>query len=420
MRLLSKITIRIKKGFLPHLTNEVYKRGCEMRRFMLLENQDDYDLFQIEIFYSNKDKFKGLIDKIVEYGNNFQIESFENNLEKEILGGLLNVSGTMQIENLLDYEMKVMGVSELALDMIKDEEDSLRYTGISRNIGLLSGIGTSNYSNNNRLSSYILKERDSIIINRFSGLNAFPIIIKYNQIDDFIKTIQGIEDTFSAIRIYHLEEIDDDVALYDQIYSESSIPLISRHYDEIPVCLLTAIFHLLEKNNLDFKDMNVGFIGLDISSLRITRLLLKVGFHRILGCDNNVKMMHSFEKQGGLATSQENIFSNSDLIILFKKHFRSDDLEKTGSGQIIISLIEDINLKKKGVKEFLHNGWMDLSILFPGILKGIVESKIKKLDDDTLINLSKKIFEIKSNDEIIPDVFSDVHERIPKFFQELS
>jgi malate dehydrogenase (oxaloacetate-decarboxylating) len=390
---------------------------------VLLENQGEFDLFRIEIFYSNKEKFKGLLDKITKHESNFQIVSFENDPEEEIKGGFLTVSGKMDIENVLDYELKIQGVSELALELIKTGEENIKYTGISKNIGLISGIRTTEDSNYNLLKSYILMERDAIIINKFTGMNAFPLIIKFNDIDDFIKTLQRIEKTFSAIRICSLEEIDD-ITVYEQIFSDCSLPILSQYYDEIPVAVLTAIFHLLEKNKLDVTNKNMGFIGLNAASLRLTGLLLKTGFYRILGCDSNMKLMHNFEKQGGLATTQENIFNNSDIIILFKDFFSEDDEKKIGSAQIVISLIDSqmdtSGLKAKGTREILNYGWMDLAGLYPGILKGLLASGIKRLYDDSITKLSKKIVEIKSGEEIIPNVFSGVHEKIEKVIQDLS
>ena len=423
MRLLSTINIKVKRGFLPHLANEIYKKCCEIRRSMLLENQGEFDLFRIEIFYSNKEKFKGLLDKISKHGGNFQIVSFENNIEDEIKGGLLNVSGKMIIENMLDYEMKVQGVSELAMELINSGGDNKKYTGISRNIGLISGIKTTEDSGINLLQSYIRMETDAVIINRFCGLNAFPIIIKFNEIDDFIKTLQRIEKTFSAIRICSLEEIDD-ITAYEQIYSDCSLPILSQYYDEIPAAVMAAVFHLIEKYKIDISNKNVGFIGLNASSLRLTKLLIKTGFYRILGCDNNMKLMHNFEKQGGLATTQENIFNNSDIIILLKNFFSEDDFKKTGSGQIIISLVDstiDISaLKAKGVREILSFGWMDLAGLYPGILKGFLSSDINRIYDDNITKLAKRIIEIRSGEEIIPDVFSGIHEKIEKIIGDLS
>lgn len=422
MKLLSTLNIRIKKGFLPHLTNEVYKRGCEIRRSMLVDNQGEYDLFNLELFYSNREKYKGFIDKISRHEENFIIDSIENDFEKEIIGGLLNISGKMEIENILDYEMKVRGISELAAEMIDNNEDNIKYTGISSNAGLISGIRSGSDSRVNLLKSYVSKERDSIIINRFTGLNALPLVITYAEIDDLIKTLRSVEGTFSVLRLCCLEGVDD-TDIYDQIYSDCSLPALSQFYDEIPLYLLTVINHLIKKNKLDIKDKNVGFVGLNVSALRLARLLLKTGFYRILGCDNNIKLMHNFEKHGGLATSQENIFNNSDVVILFKDHFTEDDLKKTGSGQFVISLI-DIpidapELKEKGVREIIDMRWMDLAPVFPGILSGLLNSEIKTLNDNNIINLSKKITDIKSEKEIMPDVFSGIHEKLKDYVQSI-
>ncbi len=422
MRLLSTINIKVKRGFLPHLANEIYKKCCEIRRSALLESRGEFDLFRIEIFYSNKEKFKGLVEKISRHEGNFQIVSFENNIEDEIKGGFLNVSGKMPIENILDYEMKVQGVSELALELIGSGKDNIQYTGISRNVGLVSGIKTAEDSGVNLLEAYVRMETAAVIINRFCGLNAFPVLIKFHDIDDFIKTVQRIEKTFSAIRICTLEEVDD-IAVYEQIFTDCPLPILSQYYDEIPVALMAAIFHLIEKYRIDISNKNVGFIGLDASAMRLTRLLLKTGFYRILGCDNNMKLTHNFEKQGGLATTQENIFNNSDIIILLKGYYSEDDFKKTGSGQIIISLvdipIDAAALKAKGVREVLNYGWMDIAALYPGILNGLLSSEIKRIYDDSVIKLSKRIIEIKRGDEIIPDVFSGIHEKIGKIIQDL-
>lgn len=425
MKLLTEITIKIKRGFLPHLTNEIYKRSCGIRKLGLVSSEKDHDLFTIEIIYYSKEKLKGLVAKIAQHENNFQIISSKNSLEDELLGGLLNVSSRLKIDNKLDYEINIMGAYQLASELVQREKDSIKYTGISKNIGLLSGIAAEIDSYDAEIElhkHYIHEERDSIIINRFTGFNAFPFLIKYNQIEDFIKTLKGIEPSFSAVRLAHLEN-GDNLSLYEQIYSETSLPIISKYYDEIPICILIAIFHLFKKDKFDFRDKNVGLIGFNASSLRITRILLDLGFVRILGYDDDLKLMHLFDKEGGLGTSQENIFNNSDLIILFKEHYNPDEFYKIGSGQVVISLvdreIDEEKLNKQGVKKIVSGSWMDLSILFPGLLKGLIDTGIKSISDDQLVEISKMIFKIKSKDDILPDIFSDIHERIPEFLHEL-
>lgn len=422
MKLLTKLTIRVKNGFLPHLINEIYKRNCSAKNITLLDTEDGIDNFFLDIVYSNIDKYNSLLNKITKYEDNFQIVSSQNMLEKEILGGMLKISGKMPVDNLIDYEMNVLGATELTLNMMRGGQDPFKYSGISKNVGLFCGISAGNNPEQNHFKLYTLLERDSIIINKFTGLNAFPILVKLNQFDDFIKIIQGVESTFTAIRIFNLEDIDD-ISLYERIYDEINVPMLAQYSDEIPLNLLIAVSHLLTKNNIEKKNCTVGIIGINIGSLRTVRLLIKMGFQRILGSDNNIKRMHSFEREGGLATTQENILNNSDLIIIFKDQLDVNTLTKVGSGQMLISLIDkelDINIiKERGIRDFLQSGWMDSSALFSGILKGLVDSKLKYLDDDKLIKLSNTIVANKAGEEILPDVFSELHQKIPKFIHDL-
>ncbi len=422
MRLATKLVIRVKYGFLPYLINEIYKRGCSARNISLVENDHGADLFIMEILHSAHDEYIEILKKIEKYEDSFQIISSENILDKEITGGLLKITGKMRIDNLIDFEMNVLGAAELNLSKLRIEEDKYKYSGISKNIGLICGISGSKDLNDNYLKLYTIAERDSVIINRFAGFNSFPVLIKYNQIDDFIKILQGIESTFSAIRILTIENIED-ISSFERIYDILTVPVLAQDYDEIPLYLLIALYHLFSRNNIDIRSCTAGIIGINISSLRTARLLMKLGFPRVLGTDNNIKLLHGFEKEGGLATTRENIFENSDIIIIIKD-FNIDCLSNIGSGQILISLIEkkydEGIMKEKGVRDILQSGWMDLSAFFPGMLKGLMESKMKYMNDDMLIKLSKRISELKSKDEVLPNIFSDVHQKIPELIGALN
>ncbi|MDY6935585.1 MAG: hypothetical protein SVZ03_15350 [Spirochaetota bacterium] len=423
MKSIVEMIIHVKRGFLAHLTNEIYKRGYEIQRVMKLESQRDRDMFHFEITYHNDEKFNGLIDKIKKHENNFEIVSIYNPIEDRLVGGSLKVSGKFSIENSFDYDIKISGALDLILKRIDEREDGIIYTGLSKNIGLISGLFPQLDCMKGLLRTQVINEMDSVIINRFSGLNAYPVTINYTHIDDFIKILKGIESTFSAIRITYIDG-QDDISLYDRIISETSLPVLTKYYDEIPLYLLITILHLYKKHKVDIKESNVGVIGINISSLRLTSLLIDLGFSRILGNDINERMMFSFEKEGGLATTRENIFSNSDLIIIFKNHIDTQDMEKFGPGQIVISLVDDdidkSILVERGVKEFLNGNWMNLSILFPGILKGLIKSDIDHLNNTRLINLSNMISDREFAEEIAPDLFTDIHEKISGFVQKLS
>jgi hypothetical protein len=416
MKFIAEITISVKKGYLPHITNELYKRRCEILKLDQLERGDESDLFRIRIMYLSREKFTGFIDKIEKHTSNFEIVEIQNTLEGSIVGGLLRVTGKVPIENFEDYSIHVTGATELIVEKMADENERLNYIGITRNVAVInalksvSGAGLENF-----LKQYVMAERDSVIINRFSGLNALPLTIKYDHVEDLIRSIRSVENTYSVIRINYIE--DDDFGIYEQIYEDVSVPVLMRSFDEIPLCLLAVIFSLSRKNNFAISENNVGVVGIDVSGVRLSRLLNAAGCQRVLGYDTNEKRMLDFEREGGFATSAENIFSNSDILVLFKEYFTIDEFYKMRPGQIVISLIDDSDIdletiSEKGLREFLHGDWMDLSVLFPGMIRGFIQSGLKSLDDRRLIDLSWKILDLAPAGALFPEIFSEVHEKI--------
>ena len=73
MRFATRLTIRIKNGFLPHFTNEIYKRNCGIRNIELIENES------LKEYGANSRRFAE------KYNWNKIIDKFERILE-EIIG----------------------------------------------------------------------------------------------------------------------------------------------------------------------------------------------------------------------------------------------------------------------------------------------------------------------------------------------
>ncbi len=416
MKFIAEMTITVKKGYLPHITNELYKRKCEILDLEKLESSDESDLFRIRIMYVSREKFNGFIDKIEKHTSNFEIADIKNILEENLVGGLLRVTGKMPVEHYDDYNIHVIGAAELIMEKLANEKERMDYLGIKRNVAVINALKSiSGAGSEIFLRQYVMAERDSVIINTFSGLNAYPLMIKYDHVEDLIRSIRAVEDTYSVIRINYLE--DDDFGIYEQVYENVSVPVLMRSFDEIPLCLLAVIFSLSKKNNFAISENNVGVIGIDVSGVRLSRLLNAAGCQRVLGYDANENRMLDFEREGGFATTAENIFSNSDIIVIFKDYFTIDEFYKMRPGQIVISLIDDSDLdldaiSEKGLREFLHGDWMDLSILLPGMIRGFMQSDLKSLDDKRLIDLSWKILNLAPEGAIFPEMFSEVHEKI--------
>ena len=262
---------------------------------------------------------------------------------------------------------------------------------------------------------HVRSELDSAVVNRFAGLNAYPLVLEYTQQEDFLKTLQRMEKSFAALRIVQID--GSDINLYEQISSEISIPVVSIETDDIPLYLLTMILKMFKKNKINPGDSTIGIIGIDVSAIRLTRLLVKLGCMRVLGYDFNEKALLSFEHMEGLATTTENIFSNADVVILLKGNFDSEEYQKIRPGQMVISLLDESLhdweiITSRGVREFVSLNRMDMLVMAPGLIKGVLESGVRTIDDLMMIGFCRKLVNVIHEDYTMPDVFSDIHSMI--------
>ena len=414
MRLLSTIDIKIKKGSFPLLMDMVYRENCTIQKAELSITSGVEEEFLLEISYNRRDNLKSLVKKIYD-NDNFKLNSVSSHLEKEIAGGLLTVSGKMPLNDYNDYQIGILGAYDLIFEKI-NELNGTEFTGISKSVGLISGIK----ENDDILEEDILKiyarsEADSALIHRFSGLNGYPLIISYSPVEDLIKTIQRIERSFSIIKIMNTDEID--MSVYDQLTSNVSVPVVSREMDDIPIYLLSLINRIISKSGLALEETTIGFMGVDISAIRITGLLMRMGLRRVLGYDSNEKVLLSLENLGGMATTGENIFSNSDIIIFFKDILSREEYKNVRPGQYLISLFtrDDIDVRKifeKGVKKFIPLDDMSYSVISPGLLTGVLSSGYKYIDDMRVIEISRKLVDLLDDDYKFPDLFGDIHSRV--------
>ncbi|MBN1531128.1 MAG: hypothetical protein JXA20_00560 [Spirochaetes bacterium] len=422
MKLVSEIQVTLHSGDLPDLLGVALRSDLQVHSLRLVREERQRSLYQIQMVYESKERFSGFLDMARGSGDKFSIDSVVDLLEEQTIGGLLTVSSKLPIESYDDFEIRLLGATELILEKIR-EGNGLRHSGISKNVAVISGFRFDNdIKINTILEAYARAEEDSVIINMFTGLNAYPLIVNFDHEEDLIKTIQRVESTFSAVKLNHLEGID--TGFYDQMLSDVTVPVLSVMYDDIPLCVMTVFSRLIVNHRLKTKDITVGFIGVDLSVMRLTRILMKADYYRVLGNDVNERVLLSFEKNGGLATTNENILINADIIVLMKDMVSPEEMKKIRPGVMLVSFLPDeaVNpkvLADRGVREYILCGRKDVAALSPGMIKGALDSGLPQISDSHLVSLSRKIGALLSDTVEFPEIFSDVHERIAEIIKKM-
>jgi len=416
MRLIASITLKMKKVILPQFITTLYKHNIDINMINLTESDGKWEDYSIEIIYSAKKDLIRLIDILSKNNEYFQNIVVTSTLEDKIKGGVLTVSSKVEIENINDVSTALIGGNKLIHEKI-DAGLQNSYCASFNSIALISGIKITAATDNRRYYHlYADSERDSVLIGRFTGKNSFPLVIKYNSIEDMIKTVKGIEENFCCLRIMNN---DEDDYLLSNIIDSVTKPLIFKELDENPVHYLAVINTLISNHSIVPGDTSVGIIGLNNSTIKLTALLVKSGYMKVLGHDTNERQMMSFENRKGLATTVENVISNSDILMIMDENITHDYMQSFKAGQMVISgLTSDIGdiavLKDKGVREFIRIEETDTLSLLPAMINAILASSEKHFSDDMLIGIARAISTQMQKKYDLPGLFSDISEEIEK------
>jgi len=414
MKLIASITLKMKKVILPQFVSTLYKHNIDINMINLTESDGKWEDYTVEIIYSSKKDLARLIDTLNKNSEYFQNIKVTNTLEDKIKGGLLTTSSKIDIENINDVWTALIGGNKLVHEKI-DTGLQKNYCGSFSSIAIISGVKITNTGNNNQYYHlYADSERDSVIIGKFTGRNSFPLVIKYNSIEDMIKTIKGIEENFCCLRIMNN---DEDDYLLSNIIDTVSKPLIFKELDENPVHYLSLIDTIVRNHGIIPEDTSVGIIGLNNSTIRLTALLGKSGYMKVLGHDSNERRMMNFESKKGLATTVENVISNSDILMIMDEKISYDYMNSFRAGQVVISGIssdmgDTAALKNKGVREYIKIDETETLSLLPALINGIITSAKRYYSDEMLISISAFVSSQMGKKYDLPGLFSDIKSEI--------
>ncbi len=420
MKLIAIVTLKVKQGHLPDLINFTVKYDCTCNLIVLAKTEKKWESYTLELSYTNISKLNQFFEETIKKDDFFREIEITRTLEEDLKGGQLVISGKHTIDTINDLKSKIISGNKIIHEKIDNNEERT-YSGIYNTTAIIGGINLNDNDYRKKIHhNYADSERDSIIVNRFSGLNSIPLTVQFNSTDDFGKSVKSIEQNFRCLRFHG---INNDYSI-SNLYEIFDIPVIVKENDELPVFFLTIILKLTRTLKMKKDQTSIGIVGLNTCSFRLTRLLYKCGYMKILGTDDNDNSMMNFEKEKGLATTAENVLLNTDIVIIMRDYLNEENYKYFSTGQIVIqcndiSILSDEELRKRGVREIIKTDESDSTLFLPGLICGIIQSNFSHFDDTKLIKLSDALSKILTDSYEFPDFFSNIHDRISNFISKL-
>ena len=276
-------------------------------------------------------------------------------------------------------------------------------------------------------------EGKAMIFKEFANIDAFPIVLDTQDVDEIIKTVKHIAPVFGAI---NLEDISAPRCFEIEKRLQNMLDIFVMHDDQhaTAIVVLAGLINAFSVVKKDLKNSSIVVIGAGSAGTAVAKLLYAYGVRDIIVVD--VKGILS-KCRGGILPHQEELANITNegckegsladgligvdaVVGLSAPNVIKPEFIKTMNEKpIVFALANPVpeimpDIAKKAGAFVVATGRSDFenqvnnALVFPGIFRGALDYNIRKITDKMQINVAKKIAElIKSptSEKIIPSIF---------------
>lgn len=282
-------------------------------------------------------------------------------------------------------------------------------------------------------------EGKCVLFKEFAGVDAFPICLATQDVEEIITAVKNIAPVFGGI---NLEDISAPrcFEIEARLKAELDIPVMHDDQHGTATVVLAALINALKVKGLDKTEVRLVINGAGSAGHAITELLLKYGFKNIIVCDRTgiiyetrvelsevklalAKVTNPDKLQGGLAQAMKDadIFigvSSPDVVT-------QDMVKSMKTKPIIFALANPVPEIKRALAieagaYIVATGRSDYPnqinnvLVFPGVFRGALDNKVAQITDEMLIKAAENLAAIVANptpEEILPNPFN---KEVPK------
>lgn len=357
--------------------------------------------------------------------------------------GKLEVVPKVEVNNAHDLALAYTpGVAEPCKLIHEDEELQYKYTAKGNLIAVVTdGSAVLGLGNIGAKAGMPVMEGKSILFKKFGNVDAFPIMLDTQDVDEIVNTVKNIAPGFGGI---NLEDISAPRCFEIERKLDEMLDIPVFHDDQYGTAIVVtaALINACKLVKKDYADLKVVINGSGAAGIAIAYMMLNLGVKNILVCDSKGIIYRGNEKNNWIKAeiaektnpdNQEGTLKDAmvgaDVFIgVSAPGVLTKDMVKTmNKDAIVFAMANPVpeiypdEAKEAGAK-IVGTGRSDFanqinnSLAFPGIFRGALDRRAKTITFDMKVAAANAIADLVSDEElsvdhIMPDMFD---ERVPK------
>ena len=321
------------------------------------------------------------------------------------------------------------GVAAPTLEISKNPENSYVYTRRGNLVAVVSdGSAILGLGNLGGLSAMPVMEGKCILFKEFGGVDAFPICLDTQNSDEIVNIVKNLSISFGGI---NLEDIASPrcFEIERRLNDELDIPVFHDDQHGTAIIVLAGLINALKIVKKDIKDVKIVVNGPGAAGTAITWLLRDFGAKNITLCDEygilypsrdnmewpKKELAETFNKEDVRGNLIDAVKGADVFIGVSKGNLLTTDMVKSMNKDAIIfamanptpEILPDV-AKQAGAK-VVGTGRSDFPnqvnnvLAFPGIFRGALDAKARKITKNMKIAAAKAIAGVISDDELNVD-----------------
>lgn len=328
------------------------------------------------------------------------------------------------------------GVAGPCLAIAEKKEDAYVYTGKGNTVAVISdGSAVLGLGNIGPDAGMPVMEGKALLFNEFAGINAIPLCVNTQDVDELVKFVQLTEPSFGGI---NLEDISAPrcFEIERRLRETMGIPVFHDDQHGTAIVVLAGVINALAYLKKSEKTAKVAINGAGSAGISIAKLLLAYGFGDVTLCDINgavcegddslnpaqQEMAKVTNKAHFRGTLKEAIAGKDVFIGVSRGGLVSQDMIKSmAEGSVVFAMANPIpeiypNEAKEAGAAVVGSGRSDFPnqvnnvLVFPGIFRGALDCHAQDISEGMKLAAAKAIAKVAQDDGlradyILPDAF---------------
>ena len=354
--------------------------------------------------------------------------------------GKIEVVTRVPVENKDDLSLAYTpGVAQPCLEIQKDVDKSYDLTRRwNMCLVVTDGSAVLGLGNIGPEAGMPVMEGKCVLFKAFGDVDAFPLCIKSNDVDEIVNTIYLISGSFGGV---NLEDISAPrcFEIEKKLKEKCDIPIFHDDQHGTAIITLAGLTNALKVVGKKKEDVRIVMNGAGAAAISIARLLLTAGFKDITLCDRKgaiyegrpegmnpikeemAKVTNLAKKSGSLA---EMLVGADVFIGVSAPGAVTTEMVKTMNKDAVVFACANPTPEifpddaKAGGAKVVSTGRSDFPnqinnvLAFPGIFRGAFDVRAKEINDEMKLAASEVLANLITDEELSPEYI------IPKAFDK--